>query len=101
MTEKKAVHVPRGVKLLRTLQGRTLASGGHQTIKLWDVPSGKLLHTLVEGDKSYVLSVAFNPQGCMLASGAYDHTVKLWDVPSGKLLRTLEGHRERIYSTSF
>ncbi len=76
--------------------GRTLASGGDDnTVKLWEVTSGKLLHTL-EGHEDAVLSVAFDPSGRMLASGSDDNTVKVWEVASGKLLRTLEGHTDEV-----
>jgi WD40 repeat protein len=37
-------------------------------------------------------SVAFSPDGSMIASGGWDNTIKLWRVSDGALLRTLEGH---------
>jgi len=107
--------LPRGVKLLRTLEGhedsvmsiafdsagRTLASGsGDDTVKLWDVANGKLLRTF-KGHKNGVMSVAFDSAGRMLASGSGDDTVKLWDVASGELLHTLKGHKECVYSVAF
>jgi small GTP-binding protein len=60
----------------------------------------KLLRTL-EGHQDAVWSVAFDPQGEMLASGSRDSTVKLWEARSGKLLRTLEGHQGGVYSVAF
>jgi small GTP-binding protein len=63
-------------------------------------PGVKLLRTL-EGHQDAVKSVAFNPQGEMLASGSDDKTVKLWEARSGKLLRTLEGHQEWVWSVAF
>jgi WD40 repeat protein len=107
--------LPRGVKLLRTLEGhknvvfsvafdpegRTLVSGSHdKTVKLWEVASGKLLRTL-EGHNDLVWSVAFDPAGRTLASGSHDETVRLWEVASGKLLRTLERHKDLVWSVAF
>src|SRR5918992_3170335 len=63
-------------------------------------PGVKLLRTL-EGHQGAVNSVAFDPQGGMLASGSFDHTVKLWEPRSGKLLRTLEGHKSPVLSVAF
>ena len=61
-----------------------LASGSaDHTVKLWEPASGKLLRTL-EGHKSSVLSVAFDPAGRTLAGGSDDKTVKLWEPASGK-----------------
>ena len=82
-------------------QGGTLASGSFDhTVKLWDVASGRLLHSL-EGHKGPVYSVAFDPQGGTLASGSFDDRVKVWNVASGRLLRTLDGHNNTVLSVAF
>lgn len=39
-----------------------------------------------------VNSVAFSPDGKIIASGSEDQTVKLWDAENGKLILTLIGH---------
>jgi WD40 repeat protein len=73
--------------------GQMLASGSaDQTIKLWNLETGKLLYTL-EGHSSLVVSVAFSPDGKTLASSntlaVGDGNIKLWDVETGKLQRAL------------
>ena len=60
--------------------GATLASGSaDNTIRLWDVETGQLLHTFI-GHRDAVNSVAFSPDGATLASGSSDNTFRLWQL---------------------
>jgi WD40 repeat protein len=70
------------------------------TIKLWDVKTGKELQTLT-GHSNWINSVAFSSDGSTLASGSLDNTIKLWDVKTGKELQTLTGHSNWITLVSF
>ena len=62
-----------------------------KSVKLWDVTSGSLVATM-DGHTEQVVSVAFSPDGHMLASGSRDKTIKLWDVAGDKVITTLKGH---------
>ncbi len=62
--------------------------------------SSSALGTLV-GHTDSVNSVAYSPDGELLASGSSDQTVKLWDPASGTLLHTLTGHTDRVCSIGF
>ena len=45
-------------------------------------------------------SVAFSPDGQLLASGLWK-MVRLWRVEDGKLLRSFEGHKKLVNSVAF
>jgi Tol biopolymer transport system component len=59
-----------------------------------------LIKTL-EGNNSWVMSVAFSVDGKLLASGSQDKTVRLWDAATGAVLRTLTGHSDGVRSVAF
>jgi len=53
------------------------------------------------GHSSDISSIAFSPNGKIVASGSFDNTIKLWDKETGKELRTLYGHTGRVLSVAF
>ncbi|MCU0568185.1 MAG: protein kinase [Oculatellaceae cyanobacterium Prado106] len=74
-----------------------LASGStDRTIKLWQLDSGKLLHTFAgrslfshQGHRDRITALAFSPVGDILFSGSEDGTIKEWDIRSRQLVNTL------------
>jgi WD40 repeat protein/serine/threonine protein kinase len=90
-------------QMMASAGGKFGFSTGEKTyaeLKLWDAASGRLLREL-PGHSAPVLSVAFSPDGRMLASGSHDHTIKLWDVTTGRVVRSLKGHTFRVEALAF
>jgi WD40 repeat protein len=79
------------------LASGTNANGG---IKLWEFPGGQEILTL-PGHNTTILSLAFNPDGTLLASSGEDKRIKLWDVESGHEIRTLSGHSRHVRRVEF
>ncbi len=81
-----------------TADGKTLlTAGADRTVKLWNLSTGKVRHTL-EGHSVHITSLAVTPDGHVAASGggtpvptgmtkllASDREVRLWDLTESKL----------------
>jgi WD40 repeat protein len=50
----------------------------NKTVKLWNL-NGKKLKTF-RAHNSWILSVAFSPDGKTIATGSRDTTAKLWSI---------------------
>ena len=81
--------------------GRQVLSGSEdQTVKLWDVATGRLVRTFT-GHTQQVLCVAFSPDGRHVLSGSWDNSLKLWNSATGQIVHTFEGHSRKILSAAF
>jgi WD40 repeat protein len=80
--------------------GKLLASGGGDGLKVWDVATGKESVRL-EGHEGLVSSVSFSPDGTRIASGSWDETIRLWNASTGEELHTLKGHTSSVTSVAF
>ncbi len=80
--------------------GRNLAVSAGNAILLWDLASGQTLRSF--GSTSTLSgSIAFSPDGRLLAAGSADGLVFLWDTATGTELIEQEGHRGAVQSVSF
>ena len=92
--------------------GTTLASAhGDRTVRMWDVETRELKHTLggslvhgsIErrGHRYAAHSVAFSPDGNILASGGRGGRVLLWDTNRGRLKQFMLRHAGTVWSLAF
>ena len=71
-------HTSEVTALAFSLDGKRLATGSSNSVKIWDAVSGQELPTLRNGHKGRIFSVAFSPDGKRLASAGQDGVVKIW-----------------------
>src|SRR5262249_30317575 len=85
----KAAHVSLVESLAFSADGKYLASGSYQEVKLWDAKTGELRKTLT-GFAERVVTLAFTYDSKTLATGGGAPTqegeIKLYNVADGKLL---------------
>lgn len=79
--------------------GRWLVSGGTY-LTIWEMATGKAVRRW-QVPQTWIMSVAWSPQGQLLASGHSDGKVRLWEWSSGQLRRVLRGHRGLLYQVVF
>ena len=87
----------------------TVALGPHQhlvtgdddgKILLWNTEEGQKLR-IFQGKIRGVKSIAFSPDGDLIASGSDDQTVRIWKVSTGECLDRWSGHQDTIQCVNF
>jgi len=73
-------------------------SPGTLSILKWLLPYWHENTTVLFHD-SRITSIAFSPDGKVLAAGGSDKELKLWDVSSGEVMHNLSAHQGDIFSS--
>ena len=79
--------------------GSRVATVNRFSGQVWDLASGEMLVEFTEC--SGLTSVAYSPDGRLIAGGSGLNAVCVWDAETGELLLKLSGHSDRVGSVAF
>ena len=72
----------------------------YASTSIYAVATATPLKTL-RGHTDIVRSVAYSPDGSIIATGSWDDTIRLWDGLTGEYKKTLRGHTGNVNSVAF
>jgi WD40 repeat protein len=72
-------------------------------VKLWQISTGEEQDSFGHSQLrfGFFYSVAFSPDGQLLATGKSDGTITLWQLETRRELGTLRGHTQRVRTLAF
>jgi WD40 repeat protein len=100
-----AAHLSLVEALAVSPDGKLLASGSFQEVKLWDLATGQVKQRL-EGFAHTVVALAFSADGILLAAGGgaptEDGEIRVFNVADGKpVWESKGGHSDTVFGVSF
>jgi hypothetical protein len=88
-------------RLLASCSGDSIQRGfivPEHSVRLWDVETGRQL-LRIDGEALRICSVAYSPDGQLLASA--DRDVRVWEVCSGREVLRFQAEGGAVYSVAF
>jgi WD40 repeat protein/tetratricopeptide (TPR) repeat protein len=98
----RVIFSPDGRRVATTSQDAGREKGGSlwTTCQVWDAATGRPVSPLLP-HSSYVLALAFSPDGKVLATGDYGGAVHLWDVGTGTMIGKPFEVGSEVFSMAF
>lgn len=101
LVHKLSGFADRVVALAFSPDSKLLAAGGGTPtedgeIKIFEVPTGKLVTDIKNGHSDTVFGVCFSPDSAKLATCSADKFVKVFEVTDGKFVKAFEGHTHHV-----
>ena len=110
LKDENIMHRYNDYRVIYSPDGSVIASAGYapfqRYVRLWDARTGALINKLKSSEKRMSgkitsMTIAFSPDGTILASGMRNNGIELWDVQKAESLHTLRGHVDQVDSIEF
>ncbi|ORX61745.1 WD40 repeat-like protein, partial [Hesseltinella vesiculosa] len=82
-------------------QHHMISGSRDRCLKLWHLPTSKLIMTKRTPHDGSVLCLAVSPDSSTLITGSSDATCILWSLPSMRRIGTLKGHRHGVLDVCY
>ena len=83
-------------------KGSLIASGSRAgNVNIWNASSGQKLAAVTTGSDTFVMSVAYSPDGLHVACGTAEGAIYILDVNSQRMIHRLDGHSAHVRALSF
>jgi WD40 repeat protein len=93
-------HLTRVGALAVAPDGRTIATGGNDGIRIWDIEAHLLLASL-SFDRRSITGLAYSPDGRLLACGHARGDIVIWEPAAFRKRAVLKGHQGIVSTLSF
>jgi WD40 repeat protein len=82
-----------------------LSDRGVFILSIWDAVTGKEIGQMPENSEpehtGVISSMAFSPDGRLLATASMDHSIRFWDFAQRKRIAALHGHLSEVWTLAF
>ena len=99
------------MSLVFSPDGRLLAAGyiddrkdlsrAADLVRLWDTAEGREVRRFAVGRTLMVRSLAFSPDGRLLAAADWGHSFHVWETATGAVVRQFQGHEGGVSGVAF
>lgn len=96
----EVIFAPDG-KALASASGVNSSTHFDNTIKVWNVQSGQIKHSLVAANTTSITALAISPDGKTIAGGSRDKSIHLWNLQDGTPIGTWTAHRAPVTALAF
>ncbi|KAI9203824.1 WD40-repeat-containing domain protein [Polychytrium aggregatum] len=98
--EKSLEEIYTGGKVVVTKDNKTLITTIGEDVRIMDLESGQIVHTL-EGEADVVTCLVARPEGNHLVTASRSLLLRIWEIATGKEIRSWKAHQAPVLTMDF